>query len=548
MSSGPARRRGGGLEAVLGPIAGLVTRRPRLVLVGWVVVIGLLALKGVGLEDRLSTRPVYIDGTATQRAHTIVANQFGSEDTLVVMLRGPRAAVSRQGRELTRRIDALPNTLVVSPWRSDGAIDGLRPSPEVAALLVNVDAAGRASADIAARVRSEVDEVVAEPVRPSLAGAPAIIDSLRDSIKEAADFGEKLAIPVLLIVLLLVCRSFIAAAMPVLIGGSVVAASKGVLDLLHGIFTIDPFAIGVAAMLGLALGVDYSLLVVSRFREETRAGKEVPDAARTTLIATGRSVIPAGSGLLLAMLVASRLMPGAVVSSIALAGIVVAVLSVLSAMFVAPALLMVLGRHLDRWSLPPRRDEGGAVMRWSTRILSRMPLVLGVLFVLVVCAGWALTLDTKTGSIAQLPPDDPGRQQQEDIQRALGPGWVGPLEVAVNGRDRPVTTPGRLRALADFQRRVERDPGVASMAGFTSFEESRKQLGGVEKGLESQEEGMGRLSKSISRAHDGATATTDGFLAAADGASALDSAVGTAQVGSGRLANRLRSTARARSG
>lgn len=531
----------GGLALLLGPVARLVTRAPRLVLVAWVVAMGLLAFKGAGLEDELSTHPVYIDGSETARTHEIVDSRFGSEDTMVVMLQGPRAALERQGAELSRRLDAMPQTLVVSPWSAAGAIDGLRPEPGVAALLVTVEhPPGKPLQNAGEAIGREVDAVVAAPVRANLAGTPAIVNSLRDAIKDAADTGEKLAIPVLLIVLLLVCRSLLAAAMPVLIGGTVVAASKGVLALLHGWVAIDPMAVGVAAMLGLALGVDYSLLVVSRYRQETRDGLALAAAVTKTVTATGRSVVPAGCGLVLAMLVAAQFLPGSVVISIVIAATVVAVLSMISAMLMAPSLLMVLGRNIDRWALPQRGAEGATAMRWSRGVSSRPPLVLGIVFLLVLAAAWATTLNTQTGSVKQLPPADPGRLQQEEIQRQLGPGWIGPLEVVMNGRGKPVTTPHRLDALVAFQRKLEGDPGVASMAGFTSFEESADQLDGVEGELARQERGMDRLGRSVGRAEEGAEATSEGLFAAADGAQRLGAAVAETRTGSGRLASGLR--------
>ncbi|HET9593300.1 MAG TPA: MMPL family transporter [Solirubrobacterales bacterium] len=528
-----------GLETRLDSIAKLATRHPRKVLLVWALAIGLLALRGVGLEDDLSTHPAYIEGTAAARAHAIVAGQFGGEDSVIVMLHGPAGAVDRQGDALAHRLDALPSTLVVSPWTAGGSIDGLQPRPGVAGMLVSAEHPGRRQGTIAPIVRREASRFVSAPVHASLAGSPVIVDSLRGSFEAAASVGEKLAIPVLLIVLLFVCRSLLGAAMPVLVGGAVVAASRGAMAFLHDFFSLDPLAVGVAAMLGLALGVDYSLLVVSRFRQEQRQGGDPAEVVRRTVIATGHSVVPAGLGLLVAMVVAAQILPS-MVSSIALAAGSVAVLSVISALFAVPAVLMVAGRYLDRWSLPPRAEEGGAVMRWSRRVSSRMPLVLGILFAMVFLAGWAITLDTNTGSAAQLPPGDSGRKQQEAIEHLLGPGWVGPLEVVVNGRDEPVTTKARLQALASFQRRVEADPGVASMAGFRSLEESTEELGGVEAKLVRQEDGLDRLGRSIARAEGGAAASSDGFASAAEGASALATAAGATEDGSRRLAAGLR--------
>ncbi len=427
----PGNRRSWLLE----PVARLTTRHPRLIVVLWLLVVLGLGAAGKNLDQNVSSRPIYVAGSDSKQAHEIAVREFGGEDAVVVMLRGPRALVDRQGRDLVGRLQKLPQTLAISPWSSRGTIAGLRPSPRVAAILVSVGRSEDKRPDTIPVIEGLIDRTVRAPVKVSVAGGPAIVDSLRQSIAHATSLGERLAIPVLLIVLLLVCRSVLAAALPVVIGGLVVGASRGVLDILAGTVAIDSIAIGTAAMLGLSLGVDYSLLIVSRFREEIEKGRSVEEAVQTTVVSTGRSIVPAGGGLILAMLVSLQLIPGSFVASVALSVIAAAALSVFSSMLLAPAALMLLGSRLDRWSLPRRRERGSWALAWSRGFSSRPGVVLGMIFLLMLCGAWAGTLQTNTGSAAELPPDDPGRMQQEEIEHELGPGWVAPFEIVVDGGD-----------------------------------------------------------------------------------------------------------------
>jgi RND superfamily putative drug exporter len=523
-------------------VAGLVTGRPKLVIGGWLVGLVLLAAQGVGIEDKVETGPIFIDGSETQREHTVSVREFGSDTALIVMLRGPAAAIDRQGPTLVRRLDALPETLVNSPWDSTQAIGGLRPRPEVAGLVVSVGVDRGSSENVAHKIERRVGRTVEAPVRANIAGGLPLGDAQRTSSQSAADAGERLAIPVLLLVLLFVCRSFIAAAMPVAIAALVVAATKGVLDLGSGLVRVDSLAIGAAGMLGLALGVDYSLLVVSRFREEFADG-DVAGAVGRTVRTTGRSVIPAGCGLVLAMLVASQLLPGAVISSVAVAVITASVLSVLSALFATPAILMVLGKNLDRWSLPRRRGREGQAPRWTRSLSARPGMVLAVVFALFLCAVWAFTLQTNLGTVKELPPDDSSRIQHEEVQRQLGPGWIAPLEVVMDAHEGPVTSPRRLRALTRFQRRVEDDPGVDQMAGFASLRESSRQFAKIGPGLQAQERGIVRIGNGLTRVRTGSLATSKGFAEGESGAHQLNAALGEAAAGSGVLSDRLRTTA-----
>ena len=541
VSRGRGKQRNGG-ALLLAPLASFTTRRPRLVVIGWLVLMAVLGLIGTGLQNKVSGGIVYVAGTPAEEAHKIAIREFGGEDTLVVMLRGPRAEVDRQGSRLVRKLHALPQTLILSPWNTRGAIQGLRPSPRVAALLVSVGGSEAGRNDLVPKVEGLIGEEVRPPLRVDVAGGPAIVSSLRDTVEKASTVGERVAIPVLLIVLLIVCRSVLAAAMPIVIGGLVAGATRGVLYLLAGSVAIDSIAIGIAGMIGLALGVDYSLLIVARFREELQKDPDVERAARTTVLRTGRAILPAGSGLVLALLTAFVLLPGSFIASIVIAATSATLLSVFSALLMAPAALTLLGTNLNRWSLPNRRPGGAFVMTWSRRLSRRPAVVLGTLFALFLCSFWAFALKTNVGVASLLPPQDRGRQAQEAIEHGLGPGWVAPFEIVVASGGEPVTTPKRLHALIAFQRRVERDPGVAAMSGFAAVEKATEELGSFPRRLAGQQKGADRLASGLGRLDQGAGASSAGFQTAAGGAAKLSSAAQGAGGGSERLVAGLRAS------
>jgi RND superfamily putative drug exporter len=542
MSRSRSRERKPFGSGLLEKIAALVTRRSRLVIGIWIVAVAALAVEGRDLDRRLTIHPPFIDGTASERAHEISLREFGGDDAMVVMLRGPQGAVERQGRDLASRLDAMPRMLAISPWARGARIEGLSPSPGVAAIIVRVESdKEQGGADLLPSLRRQVNARVSSPVKASLAGFPVVIDSLRKAGKDATALGELIAVPVLLIVLLLVFRSVFAALLPVIVGGAVVAATRGVLSLLLELIQIDLFALGIVGMMGLALGVDYSLLVVSRFREEL-PGRNVPEAVRKTVIATARSVLPAGGGLLLAMLASLLVLPGGIVRSVVLAVVVATALSVISAICVVPALLTALGNNLERWSLPRRRASRLAPLGWSRRLAGHRGAVISIVVGLVLLAGWAFSLDSGAASIRFLPPGDAGRQEQEEVEDALGPGWIAPMEIVVNGRGQPVTSPQRLRAMAAFQHRVERDPGVETMAGLARLAHATKKLGGIEGELGQQERGLERLGSGISRIRAGAALNSSGLRKAAEGSRALDSGLGAANAGAGVLSDALQKT------
>jgi putative drug exporter of the RND superfamily len=520
-------------------LAGFLTRRAKLVIAAWLLVVAALAMQGRDLERDLTVRTFYVEGTQSKRAHDIAEREFGSELALVVMLRGPEAAVEGQARRLAKRLDRGRRFLVLSPWSSGAAAKRLRPRPGVVGLVVRAEGIGEDATAMLPPVERQIDAIVDPPVQASVAGLPALFDSLRTTSEDATATGEMIAIPALLMILLFVFRSVLAALMPLLIGGAVVAAGRGVLSLLTASVEMDLFALGVVGMLGLALGVDYSLLTVSRFREERRKGGDPTAVAEATIAATARAVVPAGCGLLIAMLAAMLVYPSLATRSIAIAVSVVTVLSMLSALCVVPALLALLGDNLDRWSLRERRTTEVAALRWSRRLVARPGAVMSIVVVLLFFSGWAFALDSGLASVGFLPRDEPGRVQQEAVERELGPGWTAPIEVIVNSRGGPVTSPQRLRALADFHRRIERDPGVESVTGFATIEKRIRPLGAVEDQLADQQRGLERLETGISRLHEGAVLNTDGLLVAAEGARAVHFGLGATDEGAGLLAEGL---------
>ena len=524
---------------LLGRIAGLVTRRSRLVIGIWIVVVFALGAAGRNVDHELTIHPPYIDGTASKRAHELSQREFGGDNALVVMLRGPQAEVERQGRDLAARLDAAPRMLAISPWAQGAKVEGLSPSPGVAAIVVRAESSAKAEpSDLLPPVQRQVDERIAAPVRASLAGFPVFINSLQESGGNATKIGELIAVPVLLIVLLLVFRSVLAALMPVIVGGAVVTGTRGILSLLHGVMQIDQFALAVTGMMGLALGVDYSLLVISRYREELE-GRDIAAAVRRTVAATARSILPAGTGLILAMLMASLVLPGAIVRSIAIAVVTATLLSMISAIFVVPALLTALGRNLERWSLPRRRARRLAPLRWLRGLAGHRGAVISILAGLVLLSAWAFTLDSGSVSTGFLPAADAGRLALEEVEDTLGPGWLAPMEIIVDGRGQPVTSSRRLRALAAFQHQVERDPGVETMAGLARLEAGTRKVGDIEKELAGQERGLERLGSGISRLRAGAALNSRGLSKAAAGSSELESGLGAANGGAGVLADAL---------
>jgi RND superfamily putative drug exporter len=518
----------------------LSLRRPRVVLVAALVVIAVLAVLGRGVEDQLRPTSLSVPGTDSARAGALVHRYFGDSAPFAILLQGPPAELDRQGPVLIRKLRTDPAVSTVSPW-DKGSVDDLRPSPRKALILVDFHvSAEEAVKNTVPYLDRTLDEQVKPPVTAAESGYASLSRAIIDESVHSTDRAELIAIPFLLLVLLLVFRSPIAAAIPLAFGAIAVITSRGVLAIATHWIAIDGFALTVCSMMGLALGVDYALLMVSRFREELGAGAKPLEAARMTRRTAGRTIVFAGSTLFLAMLVTLFVMPGSLLLSLAGTAIVVTAISVLVAALVGPALLVVTGHNVNRWRIGGNGD-GEGVMALVRRALRR-PLAATILIGVIVLLLALPVLALKTGppSAQQLPSSSPARQEAELLADAIGPGWEAPFVVVAVSERGPITEADTLAALARWQRRIADDPGVQAVIGPAQIRKQVRPLQKTGNDLlagrgEADPEQLTTLGKNLGRAADGVRQLRSGFSKASYGAGLLANGTGRAGEGAEQL-------------
>jgi putative drug exporter of the RND superfamily len=520
-------------------------RHPRVVLALFGVVLLVLGVLGTGVENRLSPTSLDIPGTPSNRANEVLEDHFGRSAPFAILLRGPEQEVDRQGPRLVRALRASdPEITTLSPW-DRGTVGPLRPGPRRALVVVDYHVG---LADAVNHSVDDLDQILAEqvspPVRATQTGYATLSRAIQDESIEAAERSELIALPILLIVLLLVFRSPVAAAIPLVFGAVTVASSRGLLFVLTDWFEVDAFALTVCTMMGLALGVDYALLMVSRYREELAGGADPLDAATETRRTAGRTTAFAGSTLLLSMLVAFFIVPGSLLASLAATVGLVTILSVLVATVAGPAVLTLLGPNVDRWRIGPAPDAGRSGVMALVSAALRRPVPVALLIGAVVLALSAPALALKTGppSPDQLSEDDPTRLDSELVARSVGAGFESPFVVVAATDEGPITEPQKLAALGRWQRRIARQPGVQAVVGPARVSEAVRPLREQGEALlgdgdqASPLDQIGRVGRSLARATEGVGQVRGGLLEAADGAALLADGSGEAEEGAEALA------------
>ena len=269
--------------------------------------------------------------------------------------------------------------------------------------------------------------------------------------------AETLSIPITLAILVLAFGALVAAGLPVLLGLSAVAASLGLVALPSQILPVDEAISSVILLIGMAVGVDYSLFYLRREREERAAGRSPRDAIEIAAATSGRAVLVSGLTVMIAM--AGMFLTGdATFMSFAVGTIIVVAVAMIGSLTVVPATLAALGHRVEKGRVPflhrLRRADGGSRV-WNAlldRVLRRPALSAAAsAAVLVAMALPALGLNTALGGVDTLPRDIPVVQTYDRIQQAF-PGGTMPAVVAVEAED--VTAAPVVGAIRELGRRA----------------------------------------------------------------------------------------------
>lgn len=539
----------------------IATSQPWAVLCVWLVVVALLGVAGLGIDGRLSPGGLHVKGSESDRARALIGGNFGDSATVPILLQGPRADVKSQGRALVTALSKRPGIRVLSPWSASSGQSALRPSADRALLLLTISGTGAEIEQRSAAAEQLADAKTSGPVKATVTGMPLLSNAGQRMSLTAIHRAELIALPLLFIALLLVFQSFAAAAIPAIFGAATIATSTGVLSLLAPSVKLDSFALAISCMVGLALAVDYSLLMVSRVREEIADDHDADLATAVGRAAapTARTVAVAAAAIVVAMAVAAAVSPGTGLVATAIGVSVVALLSAASAVLVIPALLMVAGYGLGGGA-PAGASDGGISARVA-RLAARRPAIgLGAALLLLVACVPVFGLKTGSPTAESLPAGSSARAQYDAVAKSMGAGWTEPFEIVAVTRKGAVTTGPRLSEIARVQRTLAKDPAVRAVLGPGAIAGSAAKLrasgrkalaasqgkprtsGKLRKlgaGVSTAADGVGSLKDSLSTATTAANRVADGTKSLSGGVGALKSGLNGAGSGARSLAAKL---------
>jgi RND superfamily putative drug exporter len=402
---------------------------------GWLAVVVVVAVLGGMVGFKTPSNDVG-DSTESARADRTIAHAFADHPSEQVIVQSPRL-VTTDARfrdtvtDVVRRLRAAPHTRDVRV----GAASRDRHSTLVE---FRVDDAEHVNPSLAA---SRAAAAAHRDLFIGQFGESSLDSAVQDSISEDLGRAELFSLPLTLVILLFAVGGFVAALVPLLLAMSAVAAAIGVVSLLSHVMTMTDTVTSVVLLIGLAVGVDYSLFYLRRFREERAAGRDADAALVAAGATSGHAVLVSGVTVMIAM--AGQFLAGsAVFTALAVGSIVVVAVALLASVSVLPALLSKLGRRVEG----RRAARASRLWGWVLGRVLRRPgrsLAIGVA-VLTALSIPALNMHTGIGGMDTVGDNVAVKPAYERIERAF-PGGSQPADVVVSASD--VRSPAVARAI-----------------------------------------------------------------------------------------------------
>ncbi len=405
-------------------LAGFAVRRPKLVLITVLALLGIGIVFGGTVSEKLGVGGFTDPAAESSQVADFLDQNFGTTPNLVLEVVARDGTVEDPGvaaaaDRVRQLVEAESTAKVIGSFGQDAAADLLSRDGHSGLILVHVGG----TADEAAKAASRIIESLPtddEMVTVRAGGTLGVQDEIEDRVNHDLLISEAIALPVLLGVLVLVFGGLIAAFLPIAVGITSIVTTLLVLLVMTSVTDVSVHALTVATAFGLGLSIDFGLLMVSRFREERDNGKDHESAIIATVTTAGRTIIFSAATVTLAM-AGLLVFPTYFLRSVGITASAVVVLSALSAIVVLPAILALLGKRIDALAIVRRKvplSADSVFWRRCAQAVTRRPLRTGlpVIAVLLALGIPFLSVQFATPDERALPSDSNARLLAESLR------------------------------------------------------------------------------------------------------------------------------------
>jgi RND superfamily putative drug exporter len=444
--------------------AGWTTGHRKTVIIGWIVALIGIGAIGSSVGSKF-TEEFKLPASDSQEAFDLLETKFPAQsgDTAQIVFRAPAgvesAAVRRKMEGVFAEVARFPHVSeVASPYDKGGAA-AISEDGKIAYATVQFDVPNDKLDKARSRQIIAVSQAAAgEGLQVELGGQP--IEEARQ--EEGGDSSFVVALLAAVIILLLTFGSVVAMGLPLLTALFALGVGLSLVTLGTHVFDTANFAPQLAALIGLGVGIDYALFILTRFRNGLDEGLEPRPAAIAAVDTAGRAVLFAGITVIISLM--GMLLLGInFLYGVAMAAALAVLFTMIAALTLLPALLTIAGRRVDRLRIPglgkrsPSTDEGTRWYRWSRMVQSR-PLLWALLSGALLLALCIPTLSLRLGSndAGTDPSGTTTREAYDLLAEGFGPGFNGPFVIAA-----ALPSRGDDEGLAVLRRTLEGEEGVA---------------------------------------------------------------------------------------
>ena len=459
----------------------LAVRRSKLVLVTFVI--SMLAAGGVGLSvfGNLDSGGYSDPNSESMKVWNYFKENLKTRDAgVILVVDGKTKSVNdpqvvSDALALEKEVAAVPGVKsTLSYWTSGNQPTLVSKDGNAAYLLIYTESDDFAKVGkVGKEIQNKFDGEY-KSLHVYASGNGVITSAINGRISKDLALAESISIPLTFILLIIVFGAIVASAMPLFVGLFSILGAFFLLYLITKFTAVSVFALNLVTGIGLGLGIDYSLLMVNRFREELHHGKEVADAVITTVKTAGKTVFY--SGLTVAVTLGSMVVfPQSFLKSFGYAGVSVVIVAIISAIFPLPALMMMLGHRVDKFvvrksAITPKSDG-----RWAhtARFVMRRPVSIVLISLLILAA---IAAPIKNVAFSQvdarvLPKNDKAAIAYEVMATRFPGQESSPIEILIPGGAKSVSQEELNKYVAELQN----TPGIVRVTPFPVGEDLRIQ-------------------------------------------------------------------------
>ena len=459
-----------------------VARRTWWVLGVWVVLLVAATLSYPHLAKNLSAPDYSVTGSDSAQVTDIIQSDFtaaGAEQDIIVF---DSATLKVTDKEYADAIDRVVKAIKKKPWvvavispLDAGAEAQIAKDKTAAYATMGLNGDDRQRADRSAELQDVVkDAVGTAPVEAYMTGYSQSSNDLTEVENADVERAESIGVPIALVVLVLTLAAVVAGLLPLVTALCSLLFTYGMLSLLITWRPVDSFLLSIVTMLGVGISIDYSLFIISRYREELVRARDAGDpepvvtAVGVAMRTSGRTILFSGS-IVMISLFSLFIVKSPMFIGMALGAVLVVLCTLFTAWTALPALLAALGRHVNALSLPKRLQpasledkaaESSGWGRWARTVLRHPWLAIPAAALLVLFAvpmfGMTLGIDLGLSAVA----DTATGKAETILTEKFSPGLLSPIQVLATHRGSGELTEDDLTTIDDFTKAMAKDERV----------------------------------------------------------------------------------------